>query len=113
MIQLSLADTVIAGGQDGAEPYFRIAADLSPGLSVCHLPALEPLGSVLSLQPPRRGEGWAARRTPLPEYTVLIPFHAEPDAALSTMRSLASVTPAPREIIIIDDGSPASIAADC
>jgi poly-beta-1,6-N-acetyl-D-glucosamine synthase len=42
-------------------------------------------------------------------YTVLIPFHAEPESALNTMRSLANVTPAPREIVIIDDGSPRSI----
>jgi poly-beta-1,6-N-acetyl-D-glucosamine synthase len=55
-------------------------------------------------------EGANAARA-LPQYTVLIPFHAEPDAALNTMRSLALVTPAPHEIIIIDDGSPASIPA--
>jgi poly-beta-1,6-N-acetyl-D-glucosamine synthase len=47
----------------------------------------------------------------LPQYTVLIPFHGEPDAAMNTMRSLAMVTPAPHEIIIIDDGSPTSIPA--
>jgi poly-beta-1,6-N-acetyl-D-glucosamine synthase len=42
----------------------------------------------------------------IPSYCVVIPFHAEPEAALNTMRSLLSVTPAPVEIIIIDDGSP-------
>jgi biofilm PGA synthesis N-glycosyltransferase PgaC len=48
----------------------------------------------------------------LPAYSVMIPFHAEPDGALRTMRSLARVTPQPREIIIIDDGSPITIALD-
>jgi poly-beta-1,6-N-acetyl-D-glucosamine synthase len=42
-------------------------------------------------------------------YTVVVPFHAEPEAALATVRSLAAVSPTPAEIIIIDDGSPSPI----
>lgn len=58
-----------------------------------------------------------AKRAPtgssvLPRYSVVIPFHAEPDAALATVRSLGAVTPAPAEIIIIDDGSPNSISKE-
>jgi poly-beta-1,6-N-acetyl-D-glucosamine synthase len=74
----------------------------------CLLWSVSGLFYLFSRRSVMKGEN-AARA--LPEYTVLIPFHAEPDAALNTMRSLASVTPAPREIIIIDDGSPASIPA--
>jgi poly-beta-1,6-N-acetyl-D-glucosamine synthase len=48
----------------------------------------------------------------IPTYTVVIPFHAEPEAALSSLRSLAGVSPSPREIIIIDDGSPRSIPSN-
>jgi poly-beta-1,6-N-acetyl-D-glucosamine synthase len=43
---------------------------------------------------------------PLADYSVVVPFHAEPDAALATARSLGAVSPAPAEIVIIDDGSP-------
>lgn len=39
-------------------------------------------------------------------YSVVIPFHAEPGAALATANSLADVTPRPLEIVIVDDGSP-------
>ncbi len=39
-------------------------------------------------------------------YSVVIPFHAEPEAALIAARSLDGVTPAPLEIVIVDDGSP-------
>ena len=51
------------------------------------------------------------RRTPIADdhftrnYTVLIPFHGEPLAALRSAASLASVTPQPDKIILIDDGS--------
>jgi cellulose synthase/poly-beta-1,6-N-acetylglucosamine synthase-like glycosyltransferase len=47
-----------------------------------------------------------------PSYTIVIPFHAEPEAALSSLRSLVDVSPSPQEIIIIDDGSPRSIPSD-
>ena len=49
----------------------------------------------------------AARR-----YTVLIPFHGEPLAALRSAQSLAGVTPQPDEIILIDDGSPQGLRPD-
>jgi biofilm PGA synthesis N-glycosyltransferase PgaC len=45
-------------------------------------------------------------------YSVLIPFYAEPAGALRTALSVAAVTPAPAEIILVDDGSPASAGAD-
>lgn len=51
------------------------------------------------------------RRRPLPEklpdYTVLIPFFAEPAGALRTAASLIGVQPAPARIVLIDDGTPA------
>jgi cellulose synthase/poly-beta-1,6-N-acetylglucosamine synthase-like glycosyltransferase len=46
---------------------------------------------------------------PPARYSVVIPFHAEPEGALATARSLSLVTPPPVEIIIIDDGSPVPI----
>ena len=49
---------------------------------------------------------------PLPGYTVLIPFFAEPEGALRTAQSLLRVHPAPDEILLIDDGSPAGRGAD-
>ncbi len=42
----------------------------------------------------------------LPSYSVLVPFFGNPGAAMLTVRSLDEVTPAPDEIIMIDDGSP-------
>lgn len=42
-------------------------------------------------------------------YSVVIPFHAEPNGALTTARSLVSVSPAPNEIVLIDDGSPVGL----
>ncbi len=44
-----------------------------------------------------------------PRFTVLVPFHGNSKAALSTAWSLAAVLPAPEEIILIDDGSPGSL----
>ncbi|MFN0193760.1 MAG: glycosyltransferase family 2 protein [Aestuariivirga sp.] len=49
---------------------------------------------------------------PLARYSVVIPFHAEPDGALATARSLDLVTPPPEEIVIVDDGSPVPIHPD-
>jgi len=50
------------------------------------------------------------RKKPHPEefmeYTVVIPFFAESGGAIRTARSLESVHPPPREIILVDDGSP-------
>lgn len=46
----------------------------------------------------------------LPAYSVVIPFHAEPDGALATAASLSKVRPRPLEIILIDDGSPSPIS---
>jgi poly-beta-1,6-N-acetyl-D-glucosamine synthase len=60
----------------------------------------------------RHNQGQAARGPhALPQYSVVIPFHAEPDAALASMRSLAGVIPAPAEIVLVDDGSPKPISA--
>ncbi|WP_299436871.1 glycosyltransferase [uncultured Rhodospira sp.] len=39
------------------------------------------------------------------DYTVIIPFYNEPEGALVSARSLAGVSPEPREILLIDDGS--------
>lgn len=51
-----------------------------------------------------------ARKKPivenLPEYSVVIPFFAESGGALRTARSLSVVNPPPKEIILVDDGSP-------
>src|SRR3954451_1334993 len=44
--------------------------------------------------------------TALPNYSVLIPFYAEPTGALRTAQSMANVFPAPDEILLVDDGSP-------
>ncbi len=46
----------------------------------------------------------------LSTFTVIIPFHAEFEAALATAVSLQAISPAPEEIIIVDDGSPNPIA---
>ncbi|MEP6955993.1 MAG: glycosyltransferase family 2 protein [Chthoniobacterales bacterium] len=55
---------------------------------------------------------WARRVTPAPcTFSVLIPFYAEPEGALRTAWSVAQVTPAAAEIILIDDGSPADSGA--
>ncbi len=48
----------------------------------------------------------------LPGYTVLVPFFAEPTGAVRTARSLDQIHPAPEEILLIDDGSPAGSGAD-
>ncbi len=54
---------------------------------------------------------WAARVPPASRsFSVLIPFYAEPEGALRTAESVARVTPAATEIILIDDGSPAGSA---
>ncbi len=42
----------------------------------------------------------------LPSYSVIIPFYAEPTGALRTAHSLLGVSPAPAEILLVDDGSP-------
>ena len=54
----------------------------------------------------RAAKGPRPSGRPLVSYSVVIPFHAEPDAALATVRSLQSVIPAPVEIVLVDDGSP-------
>ncbi len=43
---------------------------------------------------------------PLPSYSVLIPFYGDADAAVRTARSVASICPAPEEIVMVNDGSP-------
>ena len=50
-----------------------------------------------------------ATMAPSRSYSVLIPFHGEPLAALNSARSPATVSPAPEEIILIDDGSPVGV----
>ena len=40
------------------------------------------------------------------EYSVVVPFFAESGGAIRTARSLESVQPPPKEIILVDDGSP-------
>src|SRR5436305_4359857 len=45
-------------------------------------------------------------------FSVIVPFYAEPAGALRTAASVASVSPAPAEIILIDDGSPPGSGAD-
>lgn len=56
------------------------------------------------------------RSVPIPEttftFSVIIPFYAEPEGALRTAASVANVTPAAAEIILVDDGSPAGSGAD-
>lgn len=42
-------------------------------------------------------------------YTVIVPFHNEPEGALRTAWSLAHVSPSPREILLVDDGSALSL----
>ncbi len=55
----------------------------------------------------------AGASSSLPSYSVLIPFYGDADAALRTVRSLCDLRPAPEEIILVNDGSPAeSIALD-
>ncbi len=49
---------------------------------------------------------------PLADYTVIIPFYAEANAALASARSLAALTPAPVEILLVDDGSPEPLPPD-
>lgn len=39
------------------------------------------------------------------DYSVIIPFHDEPDGALKTAWSLVTVCPQPQEIVLVDDGS--------
>lgn len=43
----------------------------------------------------------------LPTYSVLIPFYLEIESAIESAWSLQKVSPAPDEIILIDDGTPA------
>lgn len=42
-------------------------------------------------------------------YSVIVPFHNEPEGALRTAWSLVHVTPAPRAVLLVDDGSAESI----
>jgi poly-beta-1,6-N-acetyl-D-glucosamine synthase len=49
---------------------------------------------------------------PLLNYSVVIPFHAEPFGALATAISLSTVSPAPEDIILLDDGSPNPLLPD-
>lgn len=46
------------------------------------------------------------------DYSVVIPFHDEPDGALTTAWSLAGVCPQPREIVLVDDGSAGGMPED-
>ena len=48
----------------------------------------------------------------LPHYSIVVPFHAEPEAALASARSLISVYPPYQEIVLVDDGSPHPLSAD-
>lgn len=45
----------------------------------------------------------------LPSFSVLIPFCGDGEEALRSVRSLRHLTPAPQEIVMIDDGSPAEL----
>ena len=45
----------------------------------------------------------------LPSFSVLIPFCGDGEEALRSVRSLRHLTPAPQEIVMIDDGSPVEL----
>jgi biofilm PGA synthesis N-glycosyltransferase PgaC len=79
--------------------------DLFP-LVVCLLWCLYGLASLVrTFRTPRIPE-------PRLNFSVLVPFYAEPAGAVRTALSLSEVTPAPAEIILVDDGSPAGSGAD-
>lgn len=54
-------------------------------------------------------QSWIPRRSDAEgsvfSYTVIVPFHDEPDGALRTAWSLAHVSPTPQEVLLVDDGS--------
>ena len=52
---------------------------------------------------------WFGRKvtTTLPTFSVLIPFYGDAQEALRSVHSLRYLKPAPQEIVMIDDGSPA------
>ena len=70
---------------------FPIMASLLWSLSALY-------GLLLGRKKPYEGE--------LLQYTVVVPFFAESGGAIRTARSLESVQPPPKEIILVDDGSP-------
>lgn len=92
-----------------SSPDFLLAALLSYPFVTSLLWSLSGLYYVLS-RSLKRGNAVSAR--PLADYTVIIPFYAESDAALASARSLAAITPSPAEILIVDDGSPVPLPHD-
>ncbi len=45
-------------------------------------------------------------------YTVVVPFHDEPEGALRTAWSLVHVSPPPQEVLLVDDGSARGVPED-
>lgn len=62
------------------------------------------LQSFLSRRPERDGPEYS--------YSVIVPFHNEPQGALRTAWSLSHVSPPPQDIILVDDGSAEGLPED-